>query len=420
MDEGYISFTQGVPLPDNYNYFYQWEIGLGRCVSDRVPVVVDVKLPLELGDSIYSCTDTLLDAAVAGPEFLWNTLDTTATTLATETGWYRILVSDNQGCTVEDSVFVEIPRDAGLPSDGILCGDVLTTAYDTTASHNWSTGDSTTTLDLSGLGPGTYSVVVQEPRGCILTDTITISGFDDFPTLELGPDVQGCDSATLGATIDSVAYQWSTGDTLPNITVSSSGIYTLTVTNENDCAVSDTVGVLIASKPQASFFIPDTVISPGLSVFFANQSSFASYLWTFGDGMSSLLANPTHVYPDTGTYCVRLVATDQQNNCGSDTVEQCFVLLRTLTNVSGQAAAKVPTLSPNPAHDQVRVVLPPGDHQHWRASLVDGTGRIIQRYRWPVSSTQVVSLAALGLSPGPYWWIFTDGRQSISIPLLIR
>ncbi len=422
IDAGYLVFTEGVPLADHYNYFYNWEIGLGRCVSPRIPVVVDVKLPLELGDSIYSCVDTLLDASISGTQFLWSTGDATPTTLATQTGWYRVVVFDSEGCTVEDSVFVEIPTDAGLPRDGILCGQVLTTNYGPDAIQVWSTGDSTTTLDISSLGMGTYSVIVQEPRGCTLTDTITVTGFDEFPELELGPDVRGCDSVLLSVSVDSVTYLWSTGDTLPDIAVFSSGLYSLTVTNENDCASRDTVGVLITSKPQADFFIPDTVFSPGLTVSFVNQSPFAGYLWHFGDGASSTQVNPVHVYPDTGSYCVRLIATDQQNNCGSDTIERCFVLLRMSTNLAVSDASDGPKLFPNPADDLLKVQLPivQGPNNEWSGSLVDGTGRTLRRYHWPGGSVQTISLEELGVASGLYWWVFSDGNRSLSVPLRIN
>ncbi|MFM2190923.1 MAG: hypothetical protein RL491_1309, partial [Bacteroidota bacterium] len=46
-----------------------------------------------------------------------------------------------------------------------------------------------------------------------------------------------------------------------------------------------------------------------LTVNFANLSTNAtSYYWTFGNGNSSTLANPTTVYTSPGTYTVTLVA----------------------------------------------------------------------------------------------------------------
>lgn len=54
-----------------------------------------------------------------------------------------------------------------------------------------------------------------------------------------------------------------------------------------------------------------------LEVTFTNKSlNGATYLWDFGDGQSSTLQHPVHVYTSSGQYFVTLIAT---NPCGSDT-----------------------------------------------------------------------------------------------------
>jgi PKD repeat protein len=44
-----------------------------------------------------------------------------------------------------------------------------------------------------------------------------------------------------------------------------------------------------------------------------------NYLWDFGDGTNSTLANPTHVYTTAGTYTATLLVTDNSNATGSAT-----------------------------------------------------------------------------------------------------
>ena len=63
-----------------------------------------------------------------------------------------------------------------------------------------------------------------------------------------------------------------------------------------------------------------------LLVHFTNLSTNAtSYYWTFGDGGTSTLANPTHYFPYTGSFTVTLIAYDS-TACGifSDTSSQTF------------------------------------------------------------------------------------------------
>jgi PKD repeat protein len=68
-----------------------------------------------------------------------------------------------------------------------------------------------------------------------------------------------------------------------------------------------------ASCGYASYSGYDTV-----SVTFTNTSTNAdSYLWDFGDGNTSTLSAPTHIFNGAGVYQVKLVAYNQH---GSDTV----------------------------------------------------------------------------------------------------
>jgi PKD repeat protein len=56
----------------------------------------------------------------------------------------------------------------------------------------------------------------------------------------------------------------------------------------------------------------------GNTVQFENTSyNSAQYQWYFGDGDSSILSNPTHIFINGGSFTVQLMAS---NNCYSDTI----------------------------------------------------------------------------------------------------
>jgi PKD repeat protein len=90
---------------------------------------------------------------------------------------------------------------------------------------------------------------------------------------------------------------------------------TLTVTNgigNNSLTQPNLINVL--ASPLASFTSSD--VGP-LAIAFTNTSSYGtSYSWDFGDGNTSSLASPTHIFPVDGFYDVTLSVT---NNCGTDT-----------------------------------------------------------------------------------------------------
>ena len=61
-------------------------------------------------------------------------------------------------------------------------------------------------------------------------------------------------------------------------------------------------------KPMACFDASPTTISAGQSVSFTSTCSMDAhhYEWEFGDGGTSMDANPTHTYNTAGSYTVKL------------------------------------------------------------------------------------------------------------------
>jgi hypothetical protein len=74
---------------------------------------------------------------------------------------------------------------------------------------------------------------------------------------------------------------------------------------------------LIVTKPVAAFVTNPGFPARGLPVRFLDKSQNAptSWLWTFGDGGTSTLQNPTHTYASTGLFTVTLTVT---NAAGTD------------------------------------------------------------------------------------------------------
>ncbi len=69
--------------------------------------------------------------------------------------------------------------------------------------------------------------------------------------------------------------------------------------------------MFFAPRPVATFNAPASCDKSGVQ--FVNTSVLTTgsvkYLWEFGDGTTSVLINPTHVYPTYGTYTAKLTAT---------------------------------------------------------------------------------------------------------------
>jgi PKD repeat protein len=190
------------------------------------------------------------------------------------------------------------------------------------------TGFSNTAVDSNG--DGISDSPYKSITGSIYSDNLPlvvykepvkpVAAFSAFPTSGNAPlNVTFTDSSTGSPT----TWKWTFGDgtssTLKNPThkYSKSGTYTVTFTVSNS-AGSNTVtkaGYIKVGtpspKPVAAFLASPTSGKAPLTIAFTDKStgSPTSWKWTFGDGTTSTLKNPTHKYSKAGKYTVTLTAT---------------------------------------------------------------------------------------------------------------
>ncbi len=141
--------------------------------------------------------------------------------------------------------------------------------------------------------------------------------------------------------VDGVTYQWTgpnglTANTakleVPLTDFKQAGVYQI-VLKAGDC-LSDAVQFVvppIAKIPQAIFNTEPQFtakFSAPLPIVFTNSSKDAdSYLWDFGDGSQSTLANPTHAYTQSGTFKITLTAYADEG-CSNSVTKGDLVILK--------------------------------------------------------------------------------------------
>jgi hypothetical protein len=152
---------------------------------------------------------------------------------------------------IEDIVVFERPDPALvlIGFETICPEDSLELSTQLFTSYHWSNGALEPSITIKD--PGSYWVQVMASNGCFAnSDTIQIELFTvTWPTIE------SSDSNCIGTTmyfsvIDQyTSYMWSTGETNPQISVEHTDIgsytYTVEVTDDNGCLLSDTLNILI-------------------------------------------------------------------------------------------------------------------------------------------------------------------------------
>lgn len=159
----------------------------------------------------------------------------------------------------------------------------------------WSDASNGNTLTVTQAG---VYWVKMDRAGCISSDTISVL-FYPIPSSNLGPDRSICSGQTL--LLDpgfqpSVTYLWQDGSSNSTYTVSTAGIYAVTVSIGN-CTSTSQVQISVDPSPQV-FLGNDTVVCKGFPIFLDATNQNASYIWQDGS------TNPFIFAEDPGFYSV--------------------------------------------------------------------------------------------------------------------
>lgn len=299
------------------------------CESPRVAVTATIneQPQINLGHDTLICPGTSLTlnsvTATAGVSRIWNTGATTQTITVNTAGTYSVQVSTPK-CTARDTIIVGI---APLPTSNLtdtvwICNgtNAVLNAGNTGATFLWNTGQTTQNLSV-GTG-GQYRVTVTNNHHCSISDTSFVV-VNPVPVVNLGTDTTICPNMphTLDAGNAGSNYAWNTGANSQTLSINQGGTYSVTVTNQYNCSKADTILVTIynGTRVDGFSFIPRFDIEAGRIDFTPiNPQNVDNYLWDFGDGNTSTLQFPSHVYAASGNYPVRLLVS---NTCGSmDTI----------------------------------------------------------------------------------------------------
>lgn len=174
---------------------------------------------------------------------------------------------------------------------------------------------------------GSHSVTRANYITSLKSVTPPVAGFVSTGATGSNPlSVKFVDASTNSPT----SWVWSFGDggssieQNPTHTYTSKGTFTVTMTATNSGGsntVTKDAYVTVSQDsvaPTASFVATTTSGFTPLPVKFVDTSvnGPTSWVWTFGDGNSEFVQNPTHTYTSEGTYTVTLTAT---NSIGSST-----------------------------------------------------------------------------------------------------
>jgi gliding motility-associated-like protein len=242
---GETSCTYSVTNPSDCYYVE----AIGLYYQDSLPNTLPTS-------NIVQCNTFTTDTINAGSGFvsyLWSTGATTQTISISSPGSYWVQATNSNGCTVIDTIKASVinPATIKVLKDTVVCTSSGT--YVANATYNGATGylwnDGTTNPIKTFTISGTYTVNIDFPDGCVVTDSFRLTLYTK-PTVHLGDDTVICGSLTSPIILNAGAgsgytYLWSTGATTQTISVTSGGTYSVDVVSASGCGQTDSINIFV-------------------------------------------------------------------------------------------------------------------------------------------------------------------------------
>jgi len=256
--------------------------------------------------NVTICADDA-PAVVDGPSgfdsYQWSNGTNGEDLVTSESGVYTLTVVDVNGCSSSATVIVNInPEPTFALQDVEVCSyEAPVTVFGPAGFVNYQWDNGAFTQNLQVNESGVYCLTVVDFNGCDATACATVT-INPAPSIELA-DITVCDDqapVTIQGPAGFAQYQWSNGSNAQSIIVNASGVYTLTVTDENGC--QDSATSLVTINPSPQFSLPDVeACADETPVTLFGPAGFVSYQWSNDLNTQNISVTESGVYTLTVT-----------------------------------------------------------------------------------------------------------------------
>lgn len=327
-------------------------------------------------------------------------------------GTYSIAVTDVSGCTATASTTLleSAPMNAAISANsGVDCANdangsatVEVTGGMPNYTYSWSTAPVQTSATVTGLSPGTYTVIATDQYGCFTSTSATITGPTEPLVTQLTAKANvTCFGAANGSATVSISggtggydITWNTIPVQTGTTAIglSGGTYTATIADANGCSKTIQVAITEPAQPVAVAITAQTNISCH-----GQATGSATVSASGGNGPYAYSWNTTPV-----------------RNGASQTGLSAGSYIVTVTDVHGCTAAQTVTITAPAAglsaniSASTNVLCAAGSNGGATVAVTGGTGPF--NYLWNTTPPQS-GASATGLASGTWQVSVTDANQ---------
>ena len=166
-------------------------------------------------------------------------------------GTYQVTIKDTNGCTgtgaaqtitepTQLAINAQVQPETCVDAKD---GRIELTPTGGTAPYQYSWDHGVTGTAATGLGAGTYRVTLRDQNGCTQTaeyvllpvSVLRLGGTVTYQATQVPPQISALLQSDAQGGTPPYTYRWSTGQTTPSLTVSTSGTYTLQLKDVKSC-----------------------------------------------------------------------------------------------------------------------------------------------------------------------------------------
>ncbi len=256
--------------------------------------------------------------------YAWSNSTNNSYLINVTAGAYSLTVTDANGCYVSNTYNIYQPdeilinethQDEQCYNDSSGYINLTVSGGNGGFSYAWDNGD--TAQNISNLTGGTYKVTVTDVNGCDNSLSVTLNYADSISVSE-NHNFINCYGANTGyinvnanGGAGSLSYLWNTGATTQNITNIQAGLYIVTVSDNNNCNIIDTI--ILNQNPQI-------IIDFDTSSILCYGDKTGRIELNVSGGVSPYTYIPSQVIENTGSGKYAFTVIDSNNCAIYDTV----------------------------------------------------------------------------------------------------
>lgn len=245
--------------------------------------------------------------------YAWSNGVSTLNNSSLSAGTYQVSIIDANNCSLTLTQDLSEPQllEVSVQKTNNLCfgaegGSLSTIVSGGTSPYSFSWSNGSSLSEITALSSGAYCLTVMDANQCSvsLCDTITepaaITLSLQANTIPCFGELSGSITVNANGGVTPYSFNWSDGESIQNLDSLPAGVYSLSMSDANNCNAYETIEIMQAAEIIAGFTI-NQVSSYGeqdgnIDLSVSGGTSPYTYTWTNGSSNQDLDSLPAGVY----------------------------------------------------------------------------------------------------------------------------